>query len=74
MIVNVHEAKSTLSKLLKAALEGEEVIIAKSGRPLVRLEPVSRKEKSAPGRFAGQIQMGNFFEPLNEDELAAWEN
>lgn len=74
MIVNVHEAKSTLSKLLKAALEGEEVIIAKAGRPLVRLEPVSIKQKSVPGRFAGQIQMDNFFEPLIEEELAAWEN
>lgn len=74
MIVNVHEAKSTLSKLLKAALEGEEVIIAKAGRPLVRLEPVSIKQESVPGRFAGQIQMDNFFEPLIEEELAAWEN
>ena len=73
MIVNVHEAKTTLSKLLKAALEGEEVIIAKAGRPLVRLEPVSNKQKSVPGRFAGQIQMDNFFGPLNEEELAAWE-
>ena len=74
MIVNIHEAKSTLSKLLKAAMEGEEVIIAKAGKPLVKLEPVSRKNRSAPGRFAGEIQMDGFFDSLGEEELSAWEN
>ena len=74
MIVNIHEAKSTLSKLLKAAMEGEEVIIAKAGKPLVKLEPVSRKQRSAPGRFAGEIHMADFFAPLNEEELSAWES
>jgi len=73
MIVNIHEAKSTLSKLLKAAMEGEEVIIAKAGKPLVKLEPVSRKKRSTPGRFAGEIQMDGFFDPLGEEELSAWE-
>jgi len=72
MVVNVHEAKSTLSKLLKAALEGEEVIIAKAGEPLVRLQPVKQKERT-PGRFAGQINMDEFFDPLDDEELKRWE-
>ena len=41
MKVNMLEAKSQLSKLVKAALEGEEVIIARAGEPLVRLVPLS---------------------------------
>ena len=54
-------------------MEGEEVIIAKAGKPLVKLEPVSRKKRSTPGRFAGEIQMDGFFDPLGEEELSAWE-
>ena len=38
--VNIHEAKTNLSKLLEQALNGEEVVIAKAGKPLVRLVPV----------------------------------
>jgi|GEM_PF-3108837 len=49
MIVNIHDAKSTLSRLLKAALEGEEVIIAKAG-----------KKTSGPGRFEGETNMDGF--------------
>lgn len=37
---NVHEAKTNLSKLIEQALNGEEVVIAKAGKPLVRLIPV----------------------------------
>lgn len=73
MVVNIHEAKSTLSKLLKAAMEGEEVIIAKSGKPLVRLQPIVQADVSAPGRFEGHIVMDEFFEPLGEAELEVWE-
>jgi prevent-host-death family protein len=47
--VNMHEAKTTLSKLVEAALAGEDVIIAKAGQPLVRLIPVPKPE---PGRRA----------------------
>ena len=74
MVVNIHDAKSTLSKLLKAAMEGEEVIIAKSGQPLVKLQPIRPAVESEPGRFEGAIKMDDFFAPLGEDELEAWEN
>ena len=48
MKVNMLEAKSQLSRLVKAALEGEEVVIASNGEPMVRLVPVARK-----GRLRG---------------------
>jgi len=73
MIVNIHDAKSTLSRLLKAAMEGEEVIIAKAGKPLVRLQPIPGVNHSGPGRFEGEIEMDDFFAPLPEEELQAWE-
>lgn len=73
MIVNIHDAKTSLSKLLKAAMEGEEVIIAKSGKPLVKLQPIHSTVDSQPGRFQGEIIMDDFFEPLNEGDLEAWE-
>jgi|HubBroStandDraft_6_1064221.scaffolds.fasta_scaffold336141_1 prevent-host-death family protein len=49
-IVNMHQAKASLSRLVESALSGEEVIIARNGEPLVRLAPVPKKRKErAPG-------------------------
>ena len=45
MKVNMLEAKSQLSRLVKHALDGEEVVIASNGEPMVRLVPVARKER-----------------------------
>jgi len=73
MIVNMHDAKRTLPKLLKAAVEGEEVIIAKAGKPMIRLQPIPRANRRGLGRFEGEIKMDNFFHPLPEDELQGWE-
>jgi prevent-host-death family protein len=55
MKVNMLEAKSQLSKLVKTALEGEEVVIAKNGTPAVRLVPVARK-----GRLGGWGKLRRF--------------
>jgi prevent-host-death family protein len=44
-IVNMHEAKTTLSRLVSAALAGDEVILAKAGKPALRLVPVEAKKK-----------------------------
>lgn len=72
-IVNIHEAKTHLSRLLEQAHAGEEIILAKAGKPYARLvalaTPASRRQ---PGRLAGRVDEV-FFEPLPEDELAAWE-
>lgn len=74
MQVNVHEAKSQLSKLIEATLRGEEVIIARGDKPVVRLVPVERKKPvmfDLPP-FAG-IPMPDFLEPMSEEELRLWE-
>ena len=49
-IANIHEAKSQLSKLVEHAMNGEEVIIAKAGQPMVRLVPDPRRRVPPPGR------------------------
>ena len=55
-IANIHEAMSQLSKLVEMAMEGEEVIIAKAGKPVAKLVPLTRRPKnrvlgSARGEF-----------------------
>jgi prevent-host-death family protein len=47
---NIHEAKTTLSKLIERALAGEEVVIARAGKPLVRLNPIEAAEAKTPRR------------------------
>lgn len=74
MIVTVHQAKSQLSKLIAAALEGEEVIIARGASPVVRLAPLQSKgQKRTFGAFRGEFDLTDtFFEPLPDEELARW--
>ena len=72
-VVNVHEAKTHLSRLLDAAVAGEEVIIAKDGEPYVILKPVLSRERT-PGAAKGKGAVTPaFFEPLPDDELKKWE-
>lgn len=52
---NVHEAKTHFSELLERAHNGEEVIIAKAGKPYARLVPVTEATHRQPGTFRGQI-------------------
>ena len=54
--VNIHEAKTTLSKLLQKAAMGEEVIIAKNNKPIAKLVPIEgAKKKRKPGSAKGQV-------------------
>ena len=73
--VNIKEAKIHLSRLIERAERGEEIIIAKAGTPKVRLTPVADEQiVRRPGRFAGSMKVtAAFFEPLAEEDLAAWE-
>ncbi|WP_118181199.1 type II toxin-antitoxin system Phd/YefM family antitoxin [Paraburkholderia phosphatilytica] len=72
--VNIHEAKSQLSRLIEAAVGGEEVVIAKAGTPLVRLVPVDQKPKLRFGLMKGKIRITEDFDaPLPEDVLATFE-
>ncbi len=73
-IVNIHEAKTHFPRLVGRAHVGEEIIIAKAGRPYARLVPLSdRMKKRTPGLAKGSVTDA-FFEPLPEDELARWES
>jgi prevent-host-death family protein len=70
--VNIHDAKTNLSRLLDRVLAGEEVIIAKAGKPIARLVPATESMPRQPGLAEGRVTDA-FFEPLPEDELAAWQ-
>lgn len=70
--VNLHDAKTHLSELVGAAEAGEEIIIARAGKPVARLMPLKKPAPRLPGIAKGQLT-DEFFEPLPEDELGAWE-
>ena len=66
MVVNIHEAKTHLSRLLQRVAEGEEVTIARAGVPVAKLIPVEVKKNVRPLGFArGEIWVGNtvLFQP-----------
>lgn len=70
--VNVQEAKTHLSDLLARAQHGEDVVIARAGKPVARLVPV----QALPEREFGIMPLvvpESFFEPLPPDELDAWQ-
>lgn len=72
--VNVHDAKTHFSKLLDRAHAGEEIILAKAGKPYARLVPLEKpKVERRPGGLKAQIPDAFFFDPLPEEELRAWE-
>lgn len=71
-IINVHEAKTHFSKILLRAHSGEEIIIAKAGKPYAKLVPLSPVTKRNPGIVKGAVTDA-FFDPLPEEELQAWE-
>ncbi len=76
--VNMHKAKTQLSKLVKAALEGEEVVIAQAGKPAVRLVPVPEPEpEPLPRRQLGTLrgkvwEAPDAWDPMTKEELAEW--
>ena len=70
--INLNEAKANLSRLVDAAAAGEEIIIAKAGKPIVRLLPVENPAPRQPGIAKGRVTDA-FFEPLPEQELSAWD-
>ncbi len=71
-VFNVHEAKAHFSRLLDRVAQGEEIIIAKSGRPVAKLIRVT-VEPRKPGRLKGRIRISpDFDEPLPEEIMAAF--
>ena len=73
LITNISEAKAQLSALIERALAGEEVIIGKAGKPLVKLVRYQRREeKRRPGALRGKIKIADDFEKLPEDIAEAF--
>lgn len=71
MLVNIHNAKTHFSKLVNQVLKGEEVIIAKGGKPLIRLVPYTKEvEVRRGGQLKGLIKISEDFDaPLPEEIL-----
>lgn len=72
-VVNVHTAKTTLSKLLERVRKGEEIVLAKAGKPCAKLVPLDEALERKPGALKGWRVPDSFFEPLPPEELDAWE-
>ena len=74
LTVNVHEAKTHLSRLLARVEAGEVVVIVRNGKPVARLVSVREQGKRQPVAFKGLITTDDsFFDPLSDEELSAWE-
>ncbi len=73
--VNLHEAKTRLSELVERAAGGEEIVIAKAGKPRTRLVPLHRPgRKRRPGAWRGRVRIARDFEaPLPPEVQAAFE-
>jgi prevent-host-death family protein len=73
--VNIHQAKTHLSRLIEDAMQGEEIIIAKAGKPLVKLSSIESKKTRRFGLLKGKIQLADDFDmPLPEDILKDFED
>ena len=70
--VNIHEAKTHLSRLIERALQGESFIIAKAGKPMVKVIPLGKTEtgtKSRLGFMAGECVIPDDFDQMGSDEI-----
>ena len=73
-IVNMHEAKTTLSQLVTAVEAGEEVILARGGKPVVKLVPIRAVRRRRLGQWKGKVRMSRDFDaPLPLQMLALWD-
>jgi prevent-host-death family protein len=72
--VNIHEAKTHLSKLLRRVAAGEDIVIARAGKPVARLVPVAEQKRPRElGRDRGKIWIADDFDVLPDDILADFE-
>ncbi len=70
IVTNIHEAKTQLSKLIEKVLEGEEVVISKAGKPLVKMVAYQvNREPRKPGNWQGKVKMSEDFDELPEEVL-----
>ncbi len=73
LTINIHEAKTQLSKLVEQAAKGEAFIIAKAGKPMVKVIPLGKTSAGAGGRLgfmAGEIDVPDDFDQMGGDQIA----
>ena len=64
-VTNIHEAKTHLSRLLERCIEGDEIIIAKAGKPVARLVPYRESARTrTPGYWKGRVRIADDFDEL----------
>jgi len=74
MIVNTHEAKTHLSRLIERAAKGEEIIIGKAGRPIARLVPYREiPTPREPGVWRGQVTLADDFDTTPDEVIDGFE-
>jgi prevent-host-death family protein len=72
-VTNIHEAKSRLSQLIEQAERGEEVIIARAGKPVAKLVPYQAKAKARRGgQWRGRVRTADDFDQLPQDIAEAF--
>jgi len=69
--VNIHEAKTHLSRLIEAAVAGEPFIIAKAGKPLVTVQMINQSAPRVLGFMTGQISVPDDFDDMGADHIAS---
>ena len=72
-MVNVHDAKSNLSELLRRVEQGEEIVIARAGKPVARLVPYTASAPREPGWWAGRIVIADDFDDTSDELVALFE-
>ena len=72
--LNIHAAKTHFSRLIEEVAEGEEIIIAKAGKPVARLVPIEKPAKRTLGLLKGRLRVPDDFDaPLTDDIIDAFE-
>ncbi len=72
--INIHEAKTQFSKLIEAVIQGEQVTIARAGKPVANLVPINKRPARKPGALKGKIKIADDFDaPLPATVLADFE-
>lgn len=73
-VINIHHAKTQLSKLLKRVEAGEEIIIGRAGRPIARLTPYEGNtlEPRQPGGWEGKVAIAEEFDTLPDELIDAF--
>lgn len=74
LTVNIHEAKTQLSKLIAMAIKGQPFIIAKAGKPMVKVEAIGKKDDGAPlkrglGSLEGQFDVPDDIDTMFKDDI-----